>query len=130
MVTSHVNGLPCDQWINVASSERLPSDLDSAAGSLHAGTCAFLMALQRMFHAPWCTLPARQAVKVTCINKRAAHAPVRLADGGSKTITDRDSDFFVRQSQTNGSNLWGVYFWYTVLSLGYTEASEFPERME
>ena len=47
-VTSHANGLPCDQGINVAPSGRLPSDLDSPTGSLHAETCAFLMALQRM----------------------------------------------------------------------------------
>ena len=61
-----------------------------------------------MSHMPWCTLSARQAMKVSCINERATHALERLADEGSKTITDRDSDFFVRLSQTNGSNLWGV----------------------
>ena len=39
-VAFHANGLPCDQGINVAPSGRLPSDLDSPTGSLHAGTCA------------------------------------------------------------------------------------------
>ena len=47
-VTSHANGLLYDQGINIAPSGRLPSDQDGPTGSLHAGTCAFLMALQNM----------------------------------------------------------------------------------
>ena len=48
MVTSHADGLPCDQGTNLVPSGRLPSDLDRPSGSLHAGTCAFFMALQSM----------------------------------------------------------------------------------
>ena len=44
-VTSHANCLPFDQGITVGPSGRLPSDLDSPTGSLHDGTCTFLMTL-------------------------------------------------------------------------------------
>ena len=47
-VTSHSNGFPCDQGTSVAPSGRLPSVLDRPTDSLHAGTCSFLTALQKM----------------------------------------------------------------------------------
>ena len=47
-VKSHVDDFPCDQWISVAPSGRLPSVLDSPTGSLHARTCALSMTLRRM----------------------------------------------------------------------------------
>ena len=45
-VTSHASGLPCAHGICVAPSGRFPSSRGRPSGSLTAGICAFLSALQ------------------------------------------------------------------------------------
>ena len=54
IVTFHASGLPCAHGISVAPSGRFPCSRDRPRGSLPAGICAFLTALQIMsFSCEW-----------------------------------------------------------------------------